>query len=546
MRGALALVILLLAAGCVTPASDVDPASLDAGLLDGYATERGWSMPRSPALYGKLEPVKAFVPALDGVELAVGLFLPAIEGCDWNATELADECRIPVVMDAGPYYGANVAVEKYRPPVIEWLVPRGYAVAQMSLRGTGESGGCLEFKNPADVDDVGAVIEWLGTQAWSNGNVGMIGRSYDGTSAWAGAASGNPHLKTIVPISGAVNGPFLYFKNGTSESRAPQNGMTYWPTYATDAQPPEGYAQRLCQGSLVDSHRESITSTLTGDASSEYWQSRDLRGLITERYNGSVWVIHGLEDWNVNPSQAVPFINEMQDAGIPVHAWLGVWGHAYPDRSDEHRNVRWDWADRIVRWFDHHLKGIGEPPRLGVEVEDSLFVWRHEESYPPRDAEWLAIDVASGSIAANSALTFTTEPFANTTRIAGLPRVHVEATPTTPLGGYVFAELSDVYPDGRAVRIGWAAMNLRYHAGGNTEPATLVPGQPVTALMEMEPVDALIAEGHALRLTLHKDGVEDIIASPDPSVVLIGGGQLLLPTIVRDTALAGYGAVRVA
>ena len=544
MRAAFALVALVLVAGCVTPGGEVEPNALGAdAALDGYPTWRGWSMPLSPALYGILDAVNARVPSFDGVEMAIGIFLPEMEGCDWSAAELPDACKLPIVMDAGPYYGANVDVDKLRPPSVEWLVPRGYAVVQMSLRGSGESDGCLEFKNPGDAQDISAVIDWLAAQPWSNGNVGMTGRSYDGTSAWAGAASGNPHLKTIVPISGAVNGPFLYYKNGTTESRGRLNGATYFPTYATDAKGPQEWPQRLCEGALLDAHRESAYASATGDASSDFWQSRDLRPDILQNYNGSVWVIHGLEDWNVNPSQAVPFVNEMQDAGIPVHAWLGVWGHAYPDRIDEHRNVRWDWAERMVLWFDYWLKGEGAQPPLHVEVEDSLFTWRIEQSYPPRDATPLLIDFQGQSVSAQHRTTFTTDPFENATRIAGLPRVHFEATPTTPTGGHVFAEMFDVWPDGRSVRIGWGGINLQHHAGGNGPPTALTPMQAVTAHLEMEPVDALVAQGHRLRLVLHKAGVEDVEASPDPSVVMIGASTLELPTVERATLLPVYAPV---
>ena len=561
LRPAPLLALLLVGAtlaGCASPGATLDPDAGSAGAT-AYDISRGWSTPLSPALYDVLEGIQVMVPSVDGVEMAVGVFLPAIDGCDWNARALPETCRLPAVMDAGPYYGAKVDQEKVRPPITEWLVPRGYASVQMSLRGTGESGGCLEFKSPGDVQDISAVIDWIAAQPWSNGNVGMMGRSYDGTSAWAGAASGNPHLKTIVPISGAVNGPYLYYKNGTSEVRGAINGGTYFPTYATDAKPPAEWGERLCRGSLEEAHRESAYSALTGDASSAFWQARDLRPAILERYNGTAWVIHGLEDWNVNPSQVVPFINEMQDAGIPTRAWLGVWGHAYPDRVDEHRNVRWDWAEQVVRWFDFHLKGEGPTPAYHVEVEDSLFVWRVEESYPPRDARFVELDlganglVPAGEGAAGAGRVLPTAPHAVTSeplpaalRVAGLPQLHVTVMPTTARGGYLFAELYDVYPDGMSVRIGWAAIDLRHHAGGNGAPQTILPGQPVVAKMEFEPMDALVAEGHRLRVVLHKDGVEDVLQSPSPEPLLValgaGASVLRLPVVERDTRLPPYAA----
>ena len=135
------------------------------------------------------------------------------------------------------------------------------------------------------------------------------------------------------------------------------------------------------------------------------------------------------------------------------------------------------------------------------------------------------------------------EPLPAALRVAGLPQLHVTVTPTSPAGGWLFAVLYDVYPDGRQVRIGWGAIDLKHHDGGNGAAATLVPGQPVVAKMEFEPTDALVGEGHRLRLALHMDGVEDILPSPvlSPMRVLFGEESVLrLPTIERANVVPTY------
>ena len=35
-------------------------------------------------------------------QVHLGLFLPAIPGCDWDASDLGEECNVPVIADAGP------------------------------------------------------------------------------------------------------------------------------------------------------------------------------------------------------------------------------------------------------------------------------------------------------------------------------------------------------------------------------------------------------------------------------------------------------------
>lgn len=591
MRVALLAVALLALplAGCLAPAA-LESASLVPAT--GFDTSRGWSMPLSPALYAILEGAETLVPSHDGTKISMAVFLPEIEGCDWgdataDGEPLPEACRVPAVMDAGPYYANAIDRQKFRPPLVEWLVPRGYAVAYMSVRGTGESHGCMELFSLNEQKDVSEMVTWLATRPWSTGNVGMMGRSYDGTTPLMAAAQGNPHLKTIVPISSVADLSNMMFKNGTSEFRGPIfHNVVYWASFGmgvglnSEPHRRDHWGEQACEA-VVEGTTVPTRTALTGDTDDPYWEERDLWDDVLANYDGSVWFVHGLEDWNVNPSQVVPYYQQMQDAGIPAKMWLGVWGHAYPDRSDEHRNVRWDWADQTVKWFDFWLKGVGEQPSLDVEVEDSLFVWRREATYPPRDATFAEFEIGAGALAAvgnasagryilattpaswkgglgqpdagqvgewpvgGDSFTVDSEPLAGDLRIAGLPQVHVAVTPTTAAGAHLFAELYDVYPDGRAVRIGWGAMNLRYHAGGNEGMPTLTPGQTVTALMEMEPVDAHVGVGHKLRLVLHRDGVEDVLPGPnaDPVVLELGAASLLrLPAIERADLVPSYAA----
>ena len=45
-------------------------------------------------------------------------------------------------------------------------------------------------------------------QNWSNGNVGLMGKSYAGTTNWEAAQQPSDHLKTIVPISGSIRSKY--------------------------------------------------------------------------------------------------------------------------------------------------------------------------------------------------------------------------------------------------------------------------------------------------------------------------------------------------
>jgi predicted acyl esterase len=213
---------------------------------------------------------------------------------------------------------------------------------------------------------------------------------------------------------------------------------------------------------------------------------------------------------------------------------LGQWGHSYPDDAGsraDNPNMRWDWAQILLRWFDYWLRDnttidLGPP----VQVLDAEGQWRVEAAYPPRDAAWTTFHLAGGEALANESgnagdvlLTaqavaaapegvpeppatpgrsadFLTPPMARDTRISGLPRVHVTVTPEGPTG-HVAAWLYEVAPDGSERAIGWTMMNLRF-ADGTYEPNDLSPGEPVVARMEIQPMEAVVAEGNQLMLRI--------------------------------------------
>ena len=104
--------------------------------------------------------------------------------------------RAPVILTLTPYSTTGASAED---GLAEFYVPRGYARAVADVPGTGNSGGCWDYGGTRERQAGYDLVEWLGTRPWSNGRVGMIGGSYDGTTANMVAADNAPHLATIVP-----------------------------------------------------------------------------------------------------------------------------------------------------------------------------------------------------------------------------------------------------------------------------------------------------------------------------------------------------------
>ena len=98
----------------------------------------------------------------------------------------------------------------------------------MSVFGTEMSSGCFDYRGAGEGLGIHEAVEWLGSQEWSNGNVGLYGKSYEGATQWEAAAMGSEYLKTIVPVSGTTALHPLLYKNGSAEARSQIMHMNYF------------------------------------------------------------------------------------------------------------------------------------------------------------------------------------------------------------------------------------------------------------------------------------------------------------------------------
>ena len=113
-----------------------------------------------------------------------------------------DGVKVPVIMSIHPYYdfggeGMPGVGEDSNPNTIpdrgvgKWIydnfISHGYALAQASTFGTGQSTHCQDVKGLGEQIGIQAVVDWLGKENWTNGNVGLMGKSYAGTTNWEAA-----------------------------------------------------------------------------------------------------------------------------------------------------------------------------------------------------------------------------------------------------------------------------------------------------------------------------------------------------------------------
>ncbi|MDA0925773.1 MAG: CocE/NonD family hydrolase [archaeon] len=457
--------------------------------------------------------------------------------------DVPEGTKVPVIMTIHPYYdfgGEGIAGADSAPNTVpdggvgkwvyETFVPHGYALAQASTFGTGESTHCQDVKGLGEQTGIQAVVDWLGEQDWSNGNVGLMGKSYAGTTNWEAAQQPSPYLKTIVPISGSIGVQEMFYRNGSSESRA----MVYDALYEGSTFDPGTDDMRMCSDDIIGPLNPLTTwagAEVGGAEWNDYWDERRHLPDVLANYQGSVYLVWGLQDWNVDPYHAFPTYQLMRDAGINARAIAGQWAHNYPDQPDRHSEMtsgygaeaypnmsRMDWAVELYGWFNYYLKDIGEEPEPMVQIQTHDGKWHVEETWPPEDMTWWTVPLdstegAGGTVNANNQRTFTLPALEQPAHISGLPTLHLSVNTLACQGGQIFATM---YADG--LRVGHATMDVRYRDGGY-EAQTALPFSAYTMLMEFNPMDVDLQAGAVIEVVLTESG-EDYLPSPCAAVGL--------------------------
>ncbi len=139
----------------------------------------------------------------DGKQLAIDLHLPAGLG----AVE-----RLPAIVRQTRYFRSVVVRSPFdKLPVSKvpdlyhdtrrLFLANGYAWVDVDVRGTGASFGHQPYPWAKDeIEDGGDVVSWIVSQPWSNGAVGSLGISYDGTTAEMLLLNNHPAVRAVAPM----------------------------------------------------------------------------------------------------------------------------------------------------------------------------------------------------------------------------------------------------------------------------------------------------------------------------------------------------------
>ena len=154
----------------------------------------GYSYP----IYDEHVRVSRYITVRDGTKLAADIFYPTVEG-------KPVEKPLPVIWTHDRYHRATIkgdvlitCFEKY--PWLREVVKYGYVIGAVDIRGTGASYGTWQGPfSQEETWDAYDITEWFASQPWSDGKIGMFGRSYMGITQYMAASTTPPHLRAIFP-----------------------------------------------------------------------------------------------------------------------------------------------------------------------------------------------------------------------------------------------------------------------------------------------------------------------------------------------------------
>jgi len=324
------------------------------------------------------------VPARDGTELLTDIFYPAIDGKRAPG-------KFPVLLMRTPYGRANETEDG------NYFAQHGYVQALQDWRQTQGEYDMSAFKPKFEDTDGYDAVEWLASQPWSNGKVGIWGHSARGQAAQSIMAAAPPGLASAFVLdSGLDYGAYPARQNGCFGL-----GLRLWHALLmSQASAREPHVKKVLQDAFL--HADKYFTLLTRPHApvvkgetvfslAPEFEEYYLKNATIADLDDPFWKVSGAGDdivnWKDVPTCFIAgwYANHLtanfqkyrllkERFKSPVKVIVGHWDHMLRNshaggadfglQSDV--NVLWT---RRLQWFDETMKGIdhGETSGPGVE-----------------------------------------------------------------------------------------------------------------------------------------------------------------------------------
>jgi len=254
--------------------------------------------------------------------------------------------------------------------------PAGYAVVVPDPRGMYSSEGEATAWSPQEGDDIHDTIEWIATQGWCTGKIGMAGASYFGIVQWFAGVTRPPHLAALMPYDGMCD----LYRECAFHGGIPNYGFVeFWN------------AQVRCTPNRAEDWMEAMQIHPFID---EYWESK---APPVENINVPTYVIASWSDHAIHTRGSLAAYMRLgsEQKWLEVHG-RNKWAHMYTRESTR----------RQIAFFDRFLKGIvnevDEWPKVRIELRECVDVGeaRAEAEWPLARTAYTPfyLDAAQGSL----------------------------------------------------------------------------------------------------------------------------------------------------
>lgn len=301
------------------------------------------------------------IPLRDGTVVYADVFRPVTEE------------KVPVLFASTMFgkYGSYVTIDdipgrngipervlsglqSWEAPDPAWWAPKGYAMVNVDIRGVGSSEGNACYFGSQDSDDNYDIIEFLGTQPWSNGKVAMVGNSWLAITQWYVASQNPPHLAAIAPWEGHAN---MY------EDEYMRGGI---PNFSY-ARPCMSYGKNLMENLQAMMKKYPLMNDYWKDKAADFEKIR-VPAYVVASYSSELHTRGSIEGFRRMASEK---------------KWLRIHNtQEWPDLYDEGN------SEDLCRFFDHYLKGEDNgwenTPKVRIAVLDPGGVGTPEITYEPQ------------------------------------------------------------------------------------------------------------------------------------------------------------------
>lgn len=519
------------------------------------------------------------VPETSALEIIENLWIPLADGTRLAARLWLPETRpASCVLEYIPYRKTD-GTRGRDDPMHGYFAQNGFAALRVDMRGTGESEGlCHDEYLPQELNDAVEVIAWIAQQPWSNGAIGMMGKSWGGFNCLQVAALRPPALKAIITVCSTDDrfADDIHYMGGCL-----LNDNLWWGTImlAYQARPldsrivGEGWRQQWLQ--RLEEMPLWPALWLAHPTRDAYWK----HGSVCEDFSAITCPVFAVGGWADSYTNAVPRL--LQGLSVPRRGIIGPWAHIYPQDGSPGPAI--GFLDEAVDWWRQWLDGVtpSKPPAPGLiayiedtrppitTLTDSPGRWVAEESWPVADRAPQILHFGDGVLAGQPdtgrtlsiksplytgstsgewmgagcrgempgdqriddgfSLTFDSPPLEEALDILGFPVVELELAADTPTA-QIAVRLNEVAADGASLRVSYAVLNLA-HRDGFENPALLEPGRFYKIRLPLKVAGHRFPAGSRLRIAISTAYWPLIWPAADAATVTVAtaGCRLELP-----------------